>query len=98
MSCCCQNQTTTRLRVHRLASGVGWVVATVMLAAVPKCPVCLAAYVALWTGIGLSLSTASYLRAAMLLAAGGALLFLAIREGRRLVRRLANSIQSRDTT
>jgi hypothetical protein len=29
---------------------------------VPKCPACLAAHVTLWTGLGLSLSTATYVR------------------------------------
>jgi hypothetical protein len=33
----------------------------------PKCPLCLAAYVALWTGLGLSLAAATYLRWALLL-------------------------------
>ncbi len=59
----------------------------VVLAAVPKCPACLAAYVAVWTGIGLSFSTASYLRTGMLMAGGVSLIFLAFRHGRRLIRR-----------
>jgi hypothetical protein len=29
---------------------------------VPKCPVCLVAHVALWTGLGLTLAEATYLR------------------------------------
>ena len=46
---------------------------------VPKCPACLAAYVALWTGLGLSLSTATYLRWVVLFLCAAALLFLVAR-------------------
>ena len=37
-------------------------------AAIPKCPVCLAGYIALGTGIGLSITTATYLRTGLIIA------------------------------
>jgi hypothetical protein len=53
----------------------GWEVAAGVLSIgvwvfVPKCPVCLAAHVALWTGLGLSLTEATYLRWTLLISSG----------------------------
>ena len=53
-----------------------WVLPSAILVLVPKCPACLAAHVALWTGLGLSLSTATYLRRALLFLGVASLLFL----------------------
>ena len=76
MSSCCQNvEATPRQRIGTL---VGWILPTALLALMPKCPVCVAAYAAALTGIGLSLSAASFVRATIvvvcvtvLLAMGG---------------------------
>ena len=45
----------------------------------PKCPVCLAAYLAVWTGLGLSFGAATYVRWALLSLSAAALLCLVAR-------------------
>ncbi len=53
-----------------------WALPSVILMLVPKCPACLAAHVLLWTGLGLSLSTATHLRSILLFLCIAALLYL----------------------
>jgi hypothetical protein len=52
----------------------------------PKCPVCLAAYVALWTGLGLSFAAATSIRWSLLGLSSALLLFLIVRQVSRLRR------------
>ena len=46
-----------------------------ILAVLPKCPMCLAAYLALGTGIGLSLTAATYLRLSLIVGCVASLMF-----------------------
>jgi hypothetical protein len=81
MSACCEaaggRKTPTWVRSVREI--FAWALPGAILALMPKCPACLAAYVALWTGLGLSLSTATYLRWLLLLLCVASLLFLIVK-------------------
>jgi hypothetical protein len=83
---CCQSKT----RLRRGGEIAGWIVPSVTLALLPKCPVCVAAYVALATGIGISLPTARYLRASLVVVCVTSLIFISARRLRNLIARGAS--------
>ena len=66
---CCQTETPAHesargpaSRWRRGGEVAGWIVPSVILALLPKCPACVVAYVALATGLGISISAGAYLR------------------------------------
>ena len=62
---------------------VAWAIPGVIIALIPKCPLCIAAYIAL-AGIGISVSMAAYIRYGLLTFCVAALLILVVRGFRRM--------------
>ncbi len=87
---CCGRSTKHRGAVRagkalrRLAGFVEWAVPGAVLALMPKCPACFAAYIALGTGLGLSLTAAAYLRIALIVLCIASLSWLAARRARQI--------------
>ncbi|MBC8105435.1 MAG: hypothetical protein H7Z14_02500 [Anaerolineae bacterium] len=75
---------------RRGAEVVGWLAPGAMLALIPKCPACVAAYLAL-LGVGISMSAAAHLRTALLSVCVSALFFLAARRVRNWMLQRASS-------
>jgi len=84
MSACCGGRNTRQATSwqRRCLQMTSWAIPSAILAILPKCPLCLAAYAAVWTGVGLSLSTAIYLRWTLLVLCTASLLYLAKRHVR----------------
>jgi hypothetical protein len=71
--------------VKRRSGGIaGWIVPGAVLALIPKCPMCIVGYVALATGLGISISVATYLRLFLVFACST---WLAYVIARRMLRR-----------
>src|SRR5436189_2379119 len=86
---CCEDL-RSRTFIRHCIDIAGWLVPSVILGLLPKCPVCLGAYVAVWTGIGLSFSAATHLRASLLILCVGLILLLATRNARRLLHKFGH--------
>jgi hypothetical protein len=63
-----------------------WIAPGLGLVLIPKCPACVAAYVAAITGAGISMPMAARLRLGLLVACVSALAFVMARAGARLLK------------
>jgi hypothetical protein len=72
---CCQSPSRSR-RVREVA---GWLVPGALLALLPKCPMCVAAYIALGTGISMSYASAHMVLRMVTVICIGALAWCAVR-------------------
>lgn len=70
---CCAVRPRHSSLTGRLGGLAGWLGSAAGLALMPKCPACIAAYLALGTGVGISLSAAAHLRTAFMVAGIGLL-------------------------
>jgi len=91
---CCQTATRGRDNARRPASRwrgrgeiAGWIVPSATLALLPKCPACVVGYVALATGLGVSVTTAAHLRTLVVILCMASLVFVVARRLRRFLAR-----------
>jgi hypothetical protein len=61
---------------HRNPGIAGWLLPTAILAMLPKCPMCLVLYFAMFTGFGLSVAAATHIRLLLILLCVASLLCL----------------------
>jgi hypothetical protein len=87
---CCRQSSNAAVAGRSSARAVGrvvrWIVPGVVLAAMPKCPLCLAAYVALFTGYGISLAAANFAWWFVAASCVGALAYLVLSAARGLLK------------
>lgn len=90
MNACCKRRMAARdssSPARRGAKAIPWIIPGGLLLLMPKCPVCFAAYIALFTGIGISIPAASWIRLSLIFLCVASLLLLAFRMVQKIHRR-----------
>ena len=67
------------MSARRCCGAAGTVAPAAVLVLLPKCPACIAAYIAIGTGLGVTVSTAAHLRTALLILCAACLVGAAAR-------------------
>ena len=80
-----------RRLARRTRGAAAWALPSIALALVPKCPLCIAAYLAIGGGLGMSLTTATHLRTALVWLCWSVLGLLAVRMMMRFIQRTRTS-------
>ena len=79
------NNSNAKKRVSRSAGIIKSIIPVIALTLIPKCPVCLAAYVALATGIGLSITTAAFIRTTLIILCVLSITYFIMKQVRRFI-------------
>lgn len=74
--CRCSREKAARA----VKNGAGWIIPGVVLALMPKCPLCLAAWISLLLGIGVTTSTATALHGGVILLCVALVTFFLVRQ------------------
>ena len=89
-TCCCRAASTTipgnhaSRAVPRRVNLTSWLLPSALLVLMPKCPACMAAYIAMATGLGISLPAAANVRLMLIVLCIASLSLLALRTMHRL--------------
>jgi hypothetical protein len=91
----CCDRAARSANVARLGlRSAGWIVPGAILAVLPKCPVCFAAYITLLTGAGLSLTAAAYIRGFLILFCVGVIVCVAALSIQRIVKLKSDNLRA----
>jgi hypothetical protein len=74
-----------RKTISRYIEFLKMIMPAIAFTLIPKCPVCLAGYVALSTGIGLSITTATYMRIVLIIVCILSLIYFVVKHVRRFI-------------
>ncbi len=80
---CCMGEGPSRLLARRRAGAAASILPAAVLILLPKCPLCLAAWLTFATGIGVSAAAAAWMRASIVAFCVAALAFAAVQIVRR---------------
>ena len=82
---CCNTSAGRSSIARRFLALLSWIAPGAALVMLPKCPACLAGYIALGTGLGISFTAAAHLRTLIVILAVACLALLLIRRARRII-------------